>query len=86
MKHALHRYRFLLLALLVVCVLPLTLRSGSLATEVLVFALAALGCNLMLGHTGLLSFGQGIFFGLGIGLEVLTVAALVTLFKRRGWF
>ena len=65
LKHALHRYRFLLLALLVVCVLPLTLRSGSLATEVLVFALAALGCNLLLGHTGLLSFGQGIFFGLG---------------------
>lgn len=65
LKHALYRYRFLLLALLVVCVLPLTLRSGSLATEVLVFALAALGCNLLLGHTGLLSFGQGIFFGLG---------------------
>jgi branched-chain amino acid transport system permease protein len=65
LKHALHRYRFLLLALLVVCILPLTLRSGSLATEVLVFALAALGCNLLLGHTGLLSFGQGIFFGLG---------------------
>ncbi|MFL9986867.1 branched-chain amino acid ABC transporter permease [Paraburkholderia sediminicola] len=65
LKRALHRYRFLLLALLVVCVLPLTLRSGSLATEVLVFALAALGCNLLLGHTGLLSFGQGIFFGLG---------------------
>lgn len=65
LKHALHRYRFLLLALLVVCILPLTLRSGSLATEVLVFALAALGCNLLLGYTGLLSFGQGIFFGLG---------------------
>jgi branched-chain amino acid transport system permease protein len=46
-------------------VLPLTLRSGSLATEVLVYALAALGCNLLLGFTGLLSFGQGIFFGLG---------------------
>ncbi|MFM0377011.1 branched-chain amino acid ABC transporter permease [Paraburkholderia strydomiana] len=77
-RHALHRYRFLLLALLVVCILPLTLRSGSLATEVLVFALAALGCNLLLGHTGLLSFGQGIFFGLGsysAGL-VLTRAAL----------
>ncbi|AXE95558.1 branched-chain amino acid ABC transporter permease [Paraburkholderia terricola] len=77
-QHSLHRYRFLLLALLVVCVLPLTLRSGSLATEVLVFALAALGCNLLLGHTGLLSFGQGIFFGLGsycAGL-VLTKTAL----------
>jgi branched-chain amino acid transport system permease protein len=64
-RQALHHYRFMLLALLVVCVLPLTLRSGSLATEVLVYALAALGCNLLLGFTGLLSFGQGIFFGLG---------------------
>lgn len=64
-KEVLHHYRFILLAALVVCILPLTLRSGSLATEVLVFALAALGCNLLLGTTGLLSFGQGIFFGLG---------------------
>jgi branched-chain amino acid transport system permease protein len=64
-RQTLHHYRFMLLALLVICVLPLTLRSGSLATEVLVYALAALGCNLLLGFTGLLSFGQGIFFGLG---------------------
>ncbi|MDR3099657.1 MAG: branched-chain amino acid ABC transporter permease [Paraburkholderia sp.] len=61
----LQRYRYVLLAVVVVCALPLTVRSGSLATEVLVFALAALGCNLLLGYTGLLSFGQGIFFGLG---------------------
>ncbi|KVN03229.1 MULTISPECIES: branched-chain amino acid ABC transporter permease [unclassified Burkholderia] len=60
---ALHRH--VLLAAAVVCALPLVLRSGSLATEVLVFALAALGCNLLLGYTGLLSFGQGVFFGLG---------------------
>jgi len=59
------RRRDLLLAVLFVCAQPLVLRSGSLATEVLVFALAALGCNLLLGYTGLLSFGQGIFFGLG---------------------
>nr|WP_236873476.1 branched-chain amino acid ABC transporter permease [Burkholderia sp. PAMC 26561] len=58
-------YRFILFAAIVVCLLPLTLSSGSLATEVLVYALAALGCNLLLGATGLLSFGQGIFFGLG---------------------
>ena len=76
----LFHYRFILLAALVVCILPVTMRSGSLATEVLVFALAALGCNLLLGHTGLLSFGQGIFFGLGsysAGL-VLTKAAMPT--------
>ncbi|KQR76521.1 ABC transporter permease [Burkholderia sp. Leaf177] len=64
-KEALFHYRFILFAAIVVCVLPLALSSGSLATEVLVYALAALGCNLLLGSTGLLSFGQGIFFGLG---------------------
>ena len=25
------------------------------------------------------------FFGLGIGLEIVTVTALFTLFKKRGW-
>lgn len=45
-RDSLHRYRFLLLAAIVVCILPMTMRSGSLATEVLVYALAALGCNL----------------------------------------
>lgn len=57
--------RDVLLAVLAVLVLPLFLKSGSLATEVLVYALAALGCNLLLGYAGLLSFGQGIFFGVG---------------------
>lgn len=57
--------RYLLLALAGVLILPLMLKSGSLASEVLIFALAALGCNLLLGYTGLLSFGQGIFFGIG---------------------
>jgi len=55
----------LILALAVTLVLPLVMQSGSLATEVLIYALAVLGCNLLLGYTGLLSFGQGIFFGMG---------------------
>ena len=53
------------LAAVVALAMPLVLQSGSLASEVLIFALAAMGCNLLLGYTGLLSFGQGIFFGLG---------------------
>ncbi|MFP5406179.1 MAG: branched-chain amino acid ABC transporter permease [Gammaproteobacteria bacterium] len=65
MRQALARHRFLLLALAVACALPLAVRSGTLATEVLIYALAALGCNLLLGYTGLMSFGQGIFLGLG---------------------
>jgi branched-chain amino acid transport system permease protein len=61
----LRKHRFLLFSLIAVLVLPLVLKSGSLATEVLIFALAALACNVLLGYTGLLSFGQGIFFGVG---------------------
>lgn len=55
----------LALAVLVVLAMPLFMRSGLLASEVLIFAMAVLGCNLLLGFTGLLSFGQGIFFGMG---------------------
>ncbi len=43
--------------------MPLFIDSGSLASEVLIYALAVLGCNLLLGFTGLLSFGQGYFSG-----------------------
>lgn len=67
-------YRYTLLAIATVLLLPVMLSSGSLATEVLIFALASLGCNLLLGYTGLMSFGQGIFLGLGsytAGLSLL---------------
>jgi magnesium transporter len=36
----------------------------------------------MVGHIK----SGAVFVGLGIGVEILTVAALFTLFKRRGWF
>lgn len=64
MKHFIH-FRYTLLVIATVLILPLTVGSGTLATEVLIFALAALGCNLLLGYTGLMSFGQGIFLGVG---------------------
>ncbi|MGE8317256.1 MAG: branched-chain amino acid ABC transporter permease [Comamonas sp.] len=54
-----------LMAVAIVVAMPLFMQSGSLASEVLIYGLAAMGCNLLLGYTGLLSFGQGIFFGLG---------------------
>ncbi|AYF03246.1 branched-chain amino acid ABC transporter permease (plasmid) [Paracoccus yeei] len=53
------------LALATVLILPLFLKSGILATEILIFAMVVAACNLLLGYTGLLSFGQGIFFGIG---------------------
>ena len=39
--------------------------SPSMATEVVVFTLFALSFNILLGYTGLLSFGQAAYFGLG---------------------
>jgi len=48
-----------------VVVLALLTPSYSLASTVLVYSIAVLGTNLLLGYTGLLSFGQGIFFGVG---------------------
>lgn len=53
------------LAVAVALALPFCLSSGILASEVLIFAIVVAACNLLLGYTGLLSFGQGIFFGLG---------------------
>jgi branched-chain amino acid transport system permease protein len=73
MYKILHDFRFTLLVIATVLVLPLTLDSGTLATEVLIYALAALGCNLLLGYTGLMSFGQGIFLGLGSYATGLTL-------------
>src|SRR5450830_1437682 len=55
----------LLWVLAVLIGLPLILPSATLASEILIFAMAALACNLLLGYTGLLSFDQGIFFGAG---------------------
>lgn len=53
------------LAVATVLALPLLMRSGTLASEILIYGLAVAACNLLLGYTGLLSFGQGIFFGVG---------------------
>lgn len=65
-----------LAALAAVVLMPLLLPSATLATEILIFALAALGCNLLLGYTGLLSFGQGIFFGGGAYVASLSMIHL----------
>lgn len=75
----LFRYRYWWLALGVTLLLPLTMRSGTLATEVLIYGMASMACNLLLGYTGLLSFGQGIFFGLGsyaVGLALTRAGGL----------
>ena len=45
-----------------VVLLPVFLRHA-IATEIWIFAIFGLGLNLLMGYTGLLSFGQATFFG-----------------------
>ncbi len=63
------KYRPLLFAALTVIVLPFALRACglSLNTGIMVVALAvaAMGLNLCIGYTGLVSFGHSTWFGLG---------------------
>src|SRR5258708_39098907 len=58
----------LLIAALGIFVLPPVLLSLGLtmtsATEVVTYALACMALNIMVGHTGLVSFGHGAWFGL----------------------
>ncbi|MCF8129961.1 MAG: branched-chain amino acid ABC transporter permease [Deltaproteobacteria bacterium] len=52
---------FLAMGILLPYVVPYT----SLATECIIFSLFAVSFNILLGFTGLLSFGQAAFFGIG---------------------
>jgi len=57
----------LLLALLLIVVFPLTLDTFrlNLVGKYLTYAFVALGLVMLWGHAGILSLGQGVFFGLG---------------------
>lgn len=57
------RYLYLIILALII-VAPFFLRS-IIVTEILIFSLVAVANNLMLGFTGMLSFGQAMFFGIG---------------------
>ena len=63
------KYRPLLLAVLAVIVLPFALQllglSLNTGTIVVALAIAAMGLNLCIGYTGLVSFGHGTWFGIG---------------------
>ena len=52
---------FLLVGILLPYIVPYT----SLATEFIIFSLFAISYNILLGFTGLLSFGHAAFFGIG---------------------
>jgi ABC-type branched-subunit amino acid transport system ATPase component/ABC-type branched-subunit amino acid transport system permease subunit len=75
------RHRDLVIAALGLLALPFVLTSVGLgvtsATEVVVFALACMALNILVGYTGLVSFGHGAWFGL---------AAYAAGLAQRHWF
>src|SRR3954462_11853515 len=79
--HVPQRYRPLLIAFAGLVVLPCVLVAVGLprttATDVVIFAIACMGLNILVGHTGLVSFGHGAFFGL---------AGYAAALSQRHWF
>ena len=69
------------IAALSCAVLPFALLAGGLtltsATDVVLFAVACMALNILVGHTGLVSFGHGAWFGLG---------AYAVALAQRHWF
>ncbi len=63
------KYRPLWIAALALVLLPLVMRLFGLtvntACVVVIFAIAAIGLNLLVGYTGLISFGHSAWFGIG---------------------
>jgi branched-chain amino acid transport system ATP-binding protein len=75
------KYLPLLVAAASLVVLPLVLPAVGLtlttATDVVIFAIACMGLNILVGTTGLVSFGHGAFYGL---------AAYAAALSQRHWF
>src|SRR5258705_11334342 len=71
----------LLVAALALAILPFALDLAGLplrsSIDVVVFAVACLGLNVLAGYTGLVSFGHGAWFGLG---------AYAAALSQRHWF
>ena len=63
------KYQPLVIGALALIVLPFALQAIGLtltsSTDVVIFAIAAMGLNLLVGYTGLTSFGHGAWFGIG---------------------
>jgi ABC-type branched-subunit amino acid transport system ATPase component/ABC-type branched-subunit amino acid transport system permease subunit len=78
---AMSKYRPLLIAAIGLIVLPLAMRVVGLTTDtastVVILAIAAMGLNLCVGYSGLVSFGHGAWFGIGA-----YAAAII----QRTWF
>ncbi len=81
--------RDLLVAALALVVLPFALSAIGLgvtsATEVVIFALACMALNILVGYTGLMSFGHGAWFGLGAYAAGMAQRDCFRVVLRRRW-
>ena len=78
MKNSLYRWFFFGLGAALFLLLPFLTPYHSLATEMLIFAIFAVGYDILFGYTGLLSFGHAMFFGIGAygtGLVLIRVSS-----------
>ena len=70
------RYRPVWIGALAMLVLPLAMpligQTTNTATAVVVLAIAAMGLNVLIGYTGLVSFGHAVWFGIGAYAAALT--------------
>jgi ABC-type branched-subunit amino acid transport system permease subunit len=64
-----NKYQSLWIGALALIVVPILLQllglTTSSSTDVVIYAIAAMGLNLLVGYTGLTSFGHGAWFGVG---------------------
>lgn len=69
-------YLYLFIIFLIFPFLPFVGRYTSVGTELLIWSIFALSFNLVLGYTGLPSFGHGAFYGVGTYAVALTMLHL----------
>jgi len=81
MSRSFQRYRSLIIGGIALFVLPFVVQllglSVNTATVVVFLSIAALGLNMLMGYTGLVSFGHGAWFGIG---------AYAAAIAQRNWF
>jgi len=80
-KNSLQKRFFIGVVATLFLLLPFLTPYHSLATEMLIFAIFAVGYDIIFGYTGLLSFGHAIFFGIGAyGTGLVLVRLVPSLF------